>query len=343
MRATREGRRFYIASFLIAVAAVNTGNNLIYLILSLLLSIILLSFVILIVNLSRLTIDVSATGPVFSGEETRLCLSAVNNKKRLPSYSINVSELTSGSSAYYSFIAPQSRVSQDMKMTFRRRGVYSYGIFIVGSGFPFILMTNKKPVATFGEVIVYPEFRDITHILPENTGNEDGGIIGAIGPGEDIYSIRDYRHGDDLRKMHWKASAKTSNLLVKEFAEYETRKTTIMIDNFLSKNVHGRTDNETDEVFETVVSLAASLSRHYLDLGHFVRIVSCRKVIPFGRGDEQLYRILDILAVMRQEESWESSLPSDGDGLVISIAGKPGSPFISYASTSDMVVYADRL
>jgi hypothetical protein len=66
MKTTPEGKRFLLATFLITVAAVNTGNNLIYLILSLMLSFILLSIVLLKINLSGLSLEVSINPPVFA-------------------------------------------------------------------------------------------------------------------------------------------------------------------------------------------------------------------------------------------------------------------------------------
>ena len=74
MKFTREGKRFFLATALIAVAAVNTGNNLIYLILSLMLSFTTLSYIILRINLSSLLLEVSFSGPVFAGEPARAVL-----------------------------------------------------------------------------------------------------------------------------------------------------------------------------------------------------------------------------------------------------------------------------
>ena len=343
MKTTREGKRFVIATFLIAVAAVNTGNNLIYLILSLLLSFVLLSVVLLKINLRALSLEVSACRPIFACEETSLDLGVLNNKKFISAYSINIIESGSGSVVHYQKIPPRLKDRREMKVIFRKRGVYRYGNFFVRSGFPFILMTAQTPLAVSGEVIVYPALLDLEGILPEGAGHESGEAIRTIGSGDDIYSIRKFRYGDDWRKIHWKASAKASSLLVREYAEYEFRKTTIVLDNLVPGTDGSHPGEEHEGLFEKAVSLAGSLAKYFLDEGHFVRIFSAGKVIPFGRGDEQLFRILDIFAVIQPESSWKSSVPGDVEGLLISVMMSPGSPSLNYAGAGSMVIYADSL
>ena len=90
MRPTREGKRFLLATALIAVAAYNTGNNLIYLILSMMLSILMLSVVMLILNLRGLGMRVSVEQSVFANTDSVIRFTMSNSKKVLPSYSIRV-------------------------------------------------------------------------------------------------------------------------------------------------------------------------------------------------------------------------------------------------------------
>src|ERR1700690_2029718 len=101
MKTTREGNRFILATVLILVAAFNTGNNLIYLILSLMLSFLFLSVLILRINLAGLEIEASAEGPVFAGEETALNVRLRNKKRVFPCYSTNVSSVPIGLSSYF--------------------------------------------------------------------------------------------------------------------------------------------------------------------------------------------------------------------------------------------------
>src|SRR5512135_722617 len=88
MKVSREGKRFAIATFLIGVAALNTGNNLIYLIFSLMLSFIILSVVLGRANLSGLSLAITGNPVLFAGEDAVLKIVAGNLKHMIPSYSV---------------------------------------------------------------------------------------------------------------------------------------------------------------------------------------------------------------------------------------------------------------
>jgi uncharacterized protein (DUF58 family) len=334
MKITREGKRFLLATVLIAVAAVNTGNNLIYLIFSLMLSFILLAVALLRINLRGLSLEVSIDHPVFAGEETYAFFTILNRKKLLPSYSIRVAASGASSPVYCAFLGPKDSLKKEIKITFRKRGVYSYGDFSIQSGFPFILFGKSAKVKVSGEVLVYPALMDVEEVIPDIAGREAQGIGKALGTGNEIHSIREFRYGDDWRNIHWKASAKASSLMVKEYALTDIRQITIILDNLLPAG---------EEIFEKTISLAGSLARHFLDAGYFVRVLSCKKVIPFGAGDEHFFKVLDILALMREEDALDCPVAHDNEGYTILLLKSARSSFRKYISSADMVLYADSL
>lgn len=334
MKITREGKRFILATVLIAVAAVNTGNNLIYLIFSLMLSFILLAFVLLRINLTGISLKASIDHPVFAGEQTGVLFTIQNRKKMIPAYSIRLTASGASSPAYCAYIAVKDSVKKEMRMTFKKRGVYSYGKFFVQSGFPFILFEKSIAVKISGEVLVYPAIIDVERIVPDIAGREGIGTAKTTGTGDEIHSIREFRYGDDWRKIHWKASAKTSSLMVKEYALTDIRKITVVIDNLLPAG---------EAVFEKTLSLAGSLARYFLDAGYFVRVLSCKKVIPFGTGGEHLLKVLDILALMQEEDALDCPVSHDIEGYTILILKSGSSSFSKYITSADMVMYADSL
>jgi uncharacterized protein (DUF58 family) len=339
MKTTREGKRFGLATLLIMAAAFNTGNNLIYLILALMLSLILLSVVILKIDLSGLSLGVSPVSPIFAGEESAFSITLRNRKRLIPSFSINIETKDMDSRTYYPSVPPGGEVTKVVPILFRRRGLYGHNDFIVRSGFPFILFTGSSKITVLGEVLVYPALLDVEEALPDMAGFAEGEAVRTAGSGDEIYSLRGFRPGDDLRQIHWKASAKVSELMVKEYAEYESRKATIILDNLKTWGIPAG----NEEVFEKAVSLAASLAKFFIDSGHLVRVVSCRKVIPFGAGDEHLFKILDILATVGEEDGWESPLPGEGEGFIIAVLKTSASFSPGLAAMSDFVVHAETL
>jgi uncharacterized protein (DUF58 family) len=334
MKTTPEGKRFLLATFLITVAAVNTGNNLIYLILSLMLSFILLSIVLLKINLSGLSLEVSINPPVFAGENTFATFYITNNKRFIPTYSVNVLTAGTVSPAYCVLIPSLSTVKKEIKIKFERRGLHSCEDFHIQSGFPFILFSKQMSLKVSADVLVYPALLDVENIISEVSGHTEEEQMSMIGQGDEIYSIRDFRYGDDLRKIHWKASAKASSLQVKEYSELEFKKVSIIIDNIKPSD---------NEMFEKVVSMTGSICRYFLKRGYLVRVLSCKKVIPFGAGDEHLFRILDVLAVIKEDDKWDCPILYDREGFFMMILKSQNSVLNRYGTSCDMVIYADTL
>ena len=331
MRLTREGRRFLLATFLIAVAAVNTGNNLIYLILSLMLSFTLLSYIILRLNLSGISLEVSLSGPVFAGDSVPAEL-LVMNRKSIPSYSLNIESNNSPEGAYCGIVPGRSAVRLDIRLLFRRRGLSGYGDLFIRSGFPFILFHKKVPADAGGRVLVYPALLEMDKVIDSLGGGlEELGDRPVRGRGEEVHSLRLYQYGDDWRRIHWKISARQTSLFVREYAAYISRKVSIMLDNSLP---------EDETQFEKAVSAAATLSGYFTENGFNVRLISCGKLVPFGSGDEHLFTMLDMLALVKEEGC--ASADPDDEGLIVAVM-KSARSSMKLTQSEGIVLYADSL
>ena len=337
MNVSREGKRFILATLLTAFAALNTGNNLIYLIFSMMFSILVISVAVLKVNLKGLMLRVSPEYPVFAQVPAVLEIAVTNKKRNLPSYSVKVSlpEALAGKS-YFLKVPAQSVASQTIQVVYKKRGVYGFGDFYLSSGFPFIFLTQKIISTIREKVIVYPDIKEVDASIADLTQEGDALSYSGMRRGEEFSSIREFRYGDDRRTIHWKSSAKTTRLMVNEYAAEEPKKLTVILDNLMPSN---------DRAFENAVSLTASLADWYLREGFYVRLFTCRKVLPFGSGSNHLYKILDILAEIKGHHSWECPLSSEAgtEGLLILILCSEGSPLRRCASLSDKVIYASAL
>jgi len=337
MNVSREGKRFILATLLTALAAFNTGNNLIYLIFSMMCSILVISVIVLKINLKGLMLRVSPEYPVFAKVPAVLEIAATNKKRIVPSYSVKVSLPEAlGGETYFSNIPAQSEPSQTVRVVYKKRGVYGFGDFYLSSSFPFIFLTQKIVSTIRKKVIVYPEIKEVDASISGLTKEGDALSYSGMRRGEEFSSIREFRYGDDRRNIHWKASAKTTRLMVTEYAAEEPKKLTLILDNLMPPD---------DRVFEKAVSLAASLADIFLREGFYVRLFTCRKVVPFGSGSPHLYKILDILAEIKGHPSWECPLSSEAgtEGLLILILCSEGSPLQRFVSLSDKVIYASAV
>jgi uncharacterized protein (DUF58 family) len=335
MKLSREGKRFFLAALLIGIAAFNTGNNLIYLILSMMLSMLLLSVMLLRLNMKALILRVAQNRPIFANSPSSIDVT-LSNRKKLPAYSLRVSmSERNKSTVYFPEIPASSEISDTVPVVYGRRGVYGYRDIFIESSFPFIFFLKRLLCKVDNQIIVYPEIKDIAKVIPD-IAVEGYALPTGIRRGEELSMIREFRYGDDWRRIHWKASARSAKLMVTEYLSEEPRKLTVILDNLMPYDV---------ESFEKAVSLAASVSDRFLKEGFFVRLLTCRKVIPFGSAGEHLFKILDVLALIEGQTSWECPLSfgEEPQGLVMLILASEHSPLNSLMAVSDMVIYATNL
>lgn len=335
MKPTKEGKRFLLATALIAVAAFNTGNNLIYLILAMMLSILVISVAALNLNLLGLALGFSIAQPVFAKSATGFKASLSNRKKIIPSYSIRATfpEGMEGE-CVMPYVSPSSQVSADIAGIFKKRGLYKYEDFFISSSFPFILFSKNVKAHIAGEVLVYPEIKEIDELIPETISSDYASYVTRHGAGDEFMMLREFRYGDGMRRIHWKASAKTGKLMVKDMGMDEPRLFTIILDNIKPLD---------QESFEKAVSFAASLAYKFIRLGFFVRLLTCKKLVPFGSGQEHLFKILDALALVAEEDTWECPMMHEMQGTGVLILKSDDSSLKKVAPMCNMVIYASDL
>lgn len=329
MRLTREGRRFILATLLIGVAAFNTGNNLIYLILAMMLSILAISVAALFLNMKGLSLSARLSGPVFAGQRADMEISVTNRKRLLPSFSLRVI-LPEGmrGEARVTHVAASSTARTECGIRFERRGIYRWGSFMLESSFPFIFMSRRMKVSMEGAVTVYPGLVEVGGV--EILSGQDGRTPSIRpGRGDELLALREFREGDDVKLISWKASARAQGLMVREQAEERPMAANIVLDD----------TRPFDAVaFERAVSCAASLAVRLIDEGFYVGLATSAKRLPYGAGPEQLYRILDVLAVARETEAIAQAIPEDDIGARVVVLKSGASAMRGLEA--DMVVHA---
>jgi uncharacterized protein (DUF58 family) len=320
---------------LIALAALNTGNNLMYLILAMMFAILAISYVFLKVNLKGLSLSVSLEQPVYARQSAEMNLTVTNTKRFISSYSLKIIFPNSmHGEGYVPSVLPGSKVMVPVEVTFRKRGIYAYGDFLVESSFPFIFFTKKISARVEGEAIVYPEIKEVEVARLFKGEGEDSWTMRA-GQSDELLTIREFRTGDDIKLVHWKASAKSDKLLVREFAEEEPRMVSIILED------SGRS---APVAFERAIGYAASAAWKFLEEGFFVRLITCKKMLPFGNGNEHLFKLLDILAGL--EESPSDDCPAAAEELkggTLLILKNRNTSFKELVPVCDVVVYAAGL
>jgi uncharacterized protein (DUF58 family) len=297
LRFTRDGRYFVGLAIGIGLAAVNTGNNLLYLLLGWLLSVIVASGVLSESTMRRLRVRRRPPPRVYAQRPFLMEISVENGKRWLASYSIEVEDLIDGhpldKKCYFLKIPPGRTQRTSYRHTFTRRGLHKLDGFRIGTKFPFAFFRKSRDVAAEGEILVYPAVYPMP--LPAPRARHLGeNPVARLGRRGEFFGLREYRDDDDRRAIHWRSSARAGRLLVREFEEEAQRRATILCDNALPAGA----DPDAEQALERAISLAASLASAYLAAGWAVRLV-CRGIqLPFGVGPQQQIRILKTLALL---------------------------------------------
>ncbi|HET9623638.1 MAG TPA: hypothetical protein VFP84_19835, partial [Kofleriaceae bacterium] len=200
---TREGRIIVILAVGVGFAAINTGNNLLYLLLGWLLSFIIASGILSELTLRQLTVDRRPPARIFAGEPFLMEVVIKNGKPNRASYSIEVEDLRAGQPAdkrcFFLKISPKSAQVAAYRRTPARRGRDRHTGFRIATRFPFGLFEKSREVEAEGELIIYPAV-DPVRLPPEEPGRRNGGTsANGRGGGDETWALRPMRDGDDPR------------------------------------------------------------------------------------------------------------------------------------------------
>ena len=132
-------------------------------------------------------------------------------------------------------VFPKSTKKQVLNMTLQYCGVYRAELIGYETSCLFNLAGVSRPLDAVSEIVVMPSVIELNSAV--NAVNrqisEDEDISDEIGKGDDrseIYDIREYKPGDELTTIHWKLSAKTEELMVKEFSEQYGEQFTVFLE-----------------------------------------------------------------------------------------------------------------
>jgi uncharacterized protein (DUF58 family) len=198
---------------------------------------------------------------------------------------------------------PGDEVSHTYPLTLWRRGAYVLGPLTVRWGDPFGLTQRRKVLAEPFEVLVHPNVETVQD-RPLTRLWEDPPIRPPISKpwptGMEFYGMREYARGDDIRRIVWRAYARTGKILIRESEQGITDKLTILLDN--DRRTHSR--GHVSDSFEAAVKVASSLAVRHLNEGYSVTLETNDKRLAGPlRGPKAQLAMLDQLARVERVRS----------------------------------------
>src|SRR5688572_26770719 len=167
---TREGRLLVLVAIGVGFAAINTGNNLLYLLLGWLLSFILASGFLSEATMRGLRVRRRPPPRVFAAQPFLMEIAVENQKERLASFSIEIEDLVTArpldKKCYFLKIPPGKTQRTSYRHTFSRRGLYRFDGFRIATKFPFGLFRKSRDIDETSEVLVYPPLVPVARPMP---------------------------------------------------------------------------------------------------------------------------------------------------------------------------------
>lgn len=322
--------------FLSLVVALNTGRQLVYTIFYLLTLLLILSYLWAWANIHWLQIERitrSRRSQVGRVAEERF---EVHNPSRLPKLWLEIQDHSSLPSHHVSQVVSSLRSLErrqwNTRTTCRQRGRFTLGPLTLASGDPLGLFRIERHIPATSPFLVYPLTEDLPAFSPR-----EGQLTGGEATRRrthyittNVSGVRDYEPGDSFNRIHWRSTARTGRLVVKEFELDPTADLWVVLD--MNADVHVTRAsflNEGEDEFDNAlipavlqkrrkdivvelppateeygVALAASVARHYLRRNRAVGMIAYsqrREIAMVDRGERQLNRILEMLSVMQAD------------------------------------------
>lgn len=322
---TLSGMLLIGLSFGVGSAAYNAANNILFITLSLLLACLILSGVMSWMNFRGITWRLEVIPPIRAEQEAVVSLKIANHKHALPSYGLSfdlvardlaveknaVPETTftakgidvraalaqadevaaRGKLFLHTRLDPLGESKLEWIFKPARRGRLRIELASVGSFFPFGFLRKQIAAEAHEDVIVWPapvEYRRLGAGAAKRTSS--GERTTKAGFGGDLFALRQYQPGDSHRLIHWKASARMQQLLVRQFTMEST-------DGFALWLQTGGGGWTRPEQFELLISLAATLTADLFRAGKLSTVaMDSDAPMPIRRARD-LEAFLDRLAL----------------------------------------------
>lgn len=318
-RVTASGMGFIIAVSLTGAAAFLSGNNLLFLLLAAMGSLLLASNFISRLSLSGLELDIQLPDHICARRSVSARIQLRNEKRLIPSFSVllsGVEDSTFTGQLYFPVIAGGATIEDAIEVYFPRRGLHTEDTFRFSSRFPFAFAERRMNVTVARDVIIYPAldprpgFESLAYAI---AGEAEAQIQGR---GHDFYRIRPYQQMESARHVDWRATAHTGQLQVREFAKDQEPSISIAFDL--------QAGDGDDAWFEEAIECCAYLAWTFSGRGARLRFRTQEfDLVTPVEGD--VYAILKHLALARRRRRCAHLDPAGDESVqLLFTARRPG-------------------
>ncbi|MBI1354585.1 MAG: DUF58 domain-containing protein [Acidobacteria bacterium] len=302
---TPAGVLFVAFTLVVGGAAIYSGNNLIYLTLSAMLGALLVSGLVARGTLEGLRLRLALPDRLFAGQTLRARVGIANDKRWTASYGVRLRPMRddagglSMEEAWLPVIRPQQELVASLEASFSRRGRHNEERVVLATRFPFGLSERRTELRLSEDTIVYPDVTPTVRSDAIVAALEAQSLGRSAGDSHDLYRIRPAVPQDGARYVHWKASARSGGLWVREYAREERQQVRLILDRRLQDGP------EPEREIEERVALCAAVLWKLSDGGARIVLTSDETELRTEPGGGPLDVLLRYLALVE-------AVPPDG-------------------------------
>jgi len=319
---SRGGFLFTAGTFAVGFAAINTGNNLLYLLLGAMLGFIAISGWLSEQVIGGVTVSRRTPRGVTVGNPLRIQYHVRSHRRRIPGFALEIGEEGLPGQAFIPFLKAGQSTETRSENRFVQRGVFPLEAVTVSTSFPFGLFRKSLSLRLPGELVVWPRTdRRVRTPSPGGGRNPSTGALslGSAGPRGEYKGLRDYRPGDDPRDIHWRTTARLGTPVVREYEQNDAETLWICLD----------TRTEPGDRAEAAVETAAALAARAFQEGKRFGYAGPGASVEAGQGPGQMERVLDALARVDFQPDNPAPLPPvhPRQCVLVSISAGKGAGF----------------
>lgn len=220
---TKAGWLFIVLTLAVGFAAINSGANLLHVLFGCQIGLIIASGMLSESMVRRAEVHRRVASPLHAGSRGALIVELRNHSTRGDMISVSVEDddrvasLDKTEPVFAVAVASGSATTLHSSVTMNARGLHPLPRAVVATRFPFGLFVKRRELPGRERVLVYPRVHPIDPELLREDRTGEGEARGARARAGEFYGLAEYREGEELRRIHWPATARLGRAVVQEF------------------------------------------------------------------------------------------------------------------------------
>jgi uncharacterized protein (DUF58 family) len=285
------------------LAAINSQANLLFGVFGLMIGVLFVAGFVSRSVLRKLKVERDFPEHLTVGQRGVITYRFTNEKRFWPSLSVCLGELDGNEAftqqiyCYMLHAAGGQTAVVPTDVSPRRRGLHTFDRFQLSTSFPFGFIKRAVERRVTDTVLVFPPAAKVDQKVltlcraAEKTGAMMRPRRGGV---DEIYGVKEYRPGDNPRWIHWRRSARTGQLVVREMTQVSPPRLLLLVDTYVENR-----SRAAHAAVERSIARAGALATYALDQGLMVGLLCWNdgwQVVAANRGKRQRRDILAALS-----------------------------------------------